>query len=141
MNVYRDPAEEAVLCRRREYRIPLLKCAECGRFPCASLSERHLATLRASAFTDLLPDGFLSRRVTMFVFRKEDGTLVEAYQGFSPEKPDFGKLADVSEVLCVNKVLVKQMKLVVKDKSERASVRARLGEEDAEPTPKRSRRK
>ena len=58
----------------------------------------------------------------MYIFKLSDGSLVESYQGLDPDKPDFSRLADVQEVLGVNKVLEKQIRLVPKPKEERSKL-------------------
>ena len=55
----------------------------------------------------------------MYLFRMNDGTIVDAYAEFDPNKPDFAKLAGVQEVLVVGKVLEKQIRFVAKPKEER----------------------
>lgn len=50
----------------------------------------------------------------MVIFKKTDGSLVVAPEGFSIEKPAPDVLSDVSEIYQVSKVYVKEMKLVVK---------------------------
>lgn len=59
----------------------------------------------------------------MYIFKCDLGEFRQAPDNFDPDNPDFEMLKDVSEVLCVNKVLVKQMKLVVKSKEEREVIR------------------
>jgi hypothetical protein len=79
----------------------------------------------------------------MYIFRLDDGTFKEAPSTFSPENPDFTQLKNVSEVLCISKVLVKQMKLVVKAKEEIQRIRAQQNAQAAEVNeqkPKRSRK-
>lgn len=50
----------------------------------------------------------------MVIFKKNDGSLVTAPEGFSINKPDVATLSDVQEIYQVSKVFVKEMKLVVK---------------------------
>ena len=59
----------------------------------------------------------------MYIFKFDNGELHIAPEQFDPDNPDFDILKDVSEVLCVNKVLVKQLKLVAKSKEEREAIR------------------
>ena len=60
----------------------------------------------------------------MHIFRMNDGSLREAPEGFRPESPDEEMLRDVAEVLCVGKILVKQLRLVPRPAEERAAIRA-----------------
>ncbi len=62
----------------------------------------------------------------MYLYKKNDGSIVPAPAGFSPDAPDFDALADVEEVLFVSKVYVKQLRLVVKPKEERDALRTAL---------------
>lgn len=50
----------------------------------------------------------------MVIFKKTDGSLTMAPEGFSIAKPAPDVLSDVSEIYQVSKVFVKEMKLVVK---------------------------
>jgi hypothetical protein len=84
----------------------------------------------------------------MYVFKFSNGDLKEAPVDFNPDNPDFEQLKDVEEVLCISKILVKQMKLVVKSKEERDAIRkerstAEPGEvtEAVESKPQRKRKK
>ncbi len=53
----------------------------------------------------------------MYLFKKTDGTLVEAPEDFDPKEPDWNRMQEVEEVLVIGKVLVPQMKLVPKTQS------------------------
>ena len=121
----RDVAEKPIWCFRKEYQIPLLKCPSCRVFPCRGLTSQHMQLLHDSLFTEEIFDGFSARSCKMYVFKLDDGSLKEAPKGFSVDKPDFNLLKNVDEVLCVSKVLVKQMRLVVKSKEEIAEVRSK----------------
>ncbi len=48
----------------------------------------------------------------MYLFRKKDGTLSPAPEGFDSKNPDWEVLHDVEEVLVISKVLVPEIKLV-----------------------------
>ncbi len=50
----------------------------------------------------------------MYLFRKKDGSLVEAPEDFDPKEPDWNHMQEVEEVLVISKVLVPQLKLVPK---------------------------
>ena len=65
----------------------------------------------------------------MYAFKYESGEVRMAPDTFDPDKPDFELLKDVSEVLCINRVLVKQMRLVVKPKEEIHEIRKRKNKE------------
>lgn len=133
MGRYRDPAEAAIWCRRKEYKIPILHCLKCGRFPCAGFPDGAMAALEASAFVEIRLEGFAARRVLMHVFRKTDGSLVDAPEDFDPDRPDGKLLEDVEEVLVVGKVLVKQLRLVPRPREEIRAIREELSTPDAEP--------
>lgn len=60
----------------------------------------------------------------MLIFKAIDGKLHEAPKDFSIDEPDMSMLAGVEEIYVVSKTLVKQTRLVVKDKNERAQIRA-----------------
>ena len=120
---FRDVAEEGILCKDKEYQKPLLSCLECRKFPCRSITKEHMQRLYDSVFVNKIIDGFKPRRTRMYVFKHSNGDLKLAPKDFNPDKPDFNLLKDVDEVLCINKVLVKQMKLVVKAKEEREQIR------------------
>lgn len=63
----------------------------------------------------------------MYIFRYSDGHMERAPIDFSPD--NIGNMAtkaaldDVDEIYVVSKTLVKQVKLVVKDKTEIATIR------------------
>ncbi len=50
----------------------------------------------------------------MYLFKKNDGSLVEAPEDFDPKEPDWNSMQEVEEVLVISKILVPQMKLVPK---------------------------
>ena len=60
----------------------------------------------------------------MYIFRTKNGALVEAPKEFNPDNANVDALGDVEEIYCINKILIKQLKLVVKDKPERDRIRA-----------------
>lgn len=135
MGRYRDPAEAAIWCRRKEYKLPILRCLTCGRFPCAGFPDGAMAALRASAFVEIRLEGLAARRVVMHVFRKTDGSLVDAPEDFDPDRPDAKLLEDVEEVLVVGKVLVKQLRLVPKPREEIRAIREELSTPDGPDAP------
>ena len=63
----------------------------------------------------------------MYIFRYSDGSLKVAPDGFSPDNMENmvtkAALDDVDEIYVVSKTLVKQVKLVVKEKAEIATIR------------------
>lgn len=50
----------------------------------------------------------------MYLFKKADGSIVEAPESFDQQNPGWEILQDVEEVLVVSKILVPQIKLVPK---------------------------
>lgn len=50
----------------------------------------------------------------LYIFRKDDGSLVDAPAEFSPENCDEAILDGVNEILVVGKTMVKQTRLVDK---------------------------
>ncbi len=50
----------------------------------------------------------------MYLFKKNDGSIVEAPESFDQQNPGWEILQDVEEVLVVSKILVPQIKLVPK---------------------------
>ncbi|WP_294448119.1 hypothetical protein [uncultured Mailhella sp.] len=99
---------------------PRLSCLKCKTYPCRELTREDRHILEASPFVTYgQGSALISRRRKMYLFRMNDGTIVDAYAEFDPNKPDFAKLADVQEVLVVGKVLEKQIRLVAKPKEER----------------------
>ena len=129
---HRDVAEIPVWCVHKEYQVPLLSCPGCRRFPCRGLSEEMAERLRTSKFTEQICTGLQGKRMVkaMYILRMESGELRLAPREFDPSKPDFSMLSDVQEVLCVNKVLVKQMRLVVKSQDEIRKIRLKNEQED-----------
>ncbi len=124
--MYIDPAEISVWCGRKGFRRVLLGCLNCPRFPCPAIGEEAQARLRDSLFTMPDPDAppWAQKKVRMHIFRMNDGSLREAPEEFRPESPDEDMLKNVAEVLCVGKILVKQLRLVPKPAEERALIRA-----------------
>ena len=76
----------------------------------------------------------------MFIFKKTNGSLEVAPERFLPETFDAEMLAQVEEVLCVNKILVKQTRLVLKSPEDRANIRAKQTQPEAEPKPRKSKK-
>jgi len=72
----------------------------------------------------------------MYIFKYYSGELKEAPDGFNPDNPDFSILQDVDEVLCINKILTKQMKLVAKSKEEIKKIRNTVIEQQQQPKKK-----
>lgn len=50
----------------------------------------------------------------MYLFKKTDGSIVQAPEAFDQQNPGWEILQDVEEVLVVSKILVPQIKLVPK---------------------------
>lgn len=124
------------LCPRTGYRKPLLGCVRCGRYPCAGVTPDQQRLLEQSPFTAISPQSKLvARKAAMYLFRMNSGEIKEANADFDPDRPDFEQLADVEEVLYVSKILVKQLRLVVKPKEERDAIKRNLAavEEDIPP--------
>ena len=131
--MYVDIAEKPIWCLKKQYQIPLLRCLSCNRFPC---DEKHVKLLEESKFTEMLFKGFINRRCNMYIFKYYSGELKEAPDGFNPDNPDFSILQDVDEVLCINKILTKQMKLVAKSKEEIKKIRNTVIEQQQQPKKK-----
>lgn len=123
---YRDPAEKPIWCDKRGYQIPLLSCPSCKNFPCASI-KRHMETLKNSLFTSEETTGLIKRRTRMYIFKMSDGALAMAPANFSPDNLAEGDLANVVEIYCVAKTLVKQTRLVVKPRGEIENIRKKAG--------------
>lgn len=134
MGRYADPTEKAIRCPLKNHQRPLLACLACRRFPCRAMTEERLALLRGSPFVRLDTENskLLPRRHLMYIFRMTSGELRDAPRDFSPDAPDFDQLADVEEVLVIGKVLVKQLRLVVKPREERDRIREQLSTPEAE---------
>ena len=128
---YVDPAEKVYWCTRKGYGQPLLNCLSCPRYPCAERTEKEEAILQASVFTtiDKERSRFIVRRIHMYIFKMENGTLLPAPADFNPENPQFEQLEEVAEVLVISKVLVKQLRLVAKPREERAALRQALSDD------------
>lgn len=80
----------------------------------------------------------------MYLFLGYDGQLVQAYDGFDVNNPDWAKLQNVKEVLYVGKAYEKQMKLVVKAKEERIAIVKHMEAHNAakpEPKPEQPKRR
>lgn len=122
-----DRAERIKWCPQREYQIPLLCCPRCARFPCSGMNAQDMDDLEYSLFTERIFAGFTAGRTKMYIFRYLDGHMERAPIDFSPDH--IGGMAakaaldDVDEIYVVSKTLVKQVKLVVKDKTEIATIR------------------
>ena len=121
--MFRDKAEKVKWCIHKEYQIPLISCLKCPRFPCRGITREDLQTLEESLFSERIFEGFKARRSRLFIFKYGDGVLKTAPAGFSLEKPDMVQLEGVEEVYVIAKTLVKQTRLVMKDKNEVANIR------------------
>ena len=120
----KDPAERTQWCIQRHYQVPLLSCLKCQRFPCSGINQEKMEALRSSQFTEEIIEQLKARRITMYLFVMEEGRdIIEAPKNFSPDKFNEEMLAGVAEVLCVNKILVKQTKLVLKNREDRDNIR------------------
>lgn len=62
----------------------------------------------------------------MYVFKLRSGELREAPPDFDPACPDPTRLAEITEVLHVDKIYTPQIKLVLLPKAERDAIRKRL---------------
>lgn len=124
---FTDRAERVKWCPHREYQIPLLCCLRCARFPCRGMNAQDMDDLKHSLFTERRFAGFTAGRTKMYIFRYSDGSLKVAPDGFSPDNIENmvtkTALDEVDEIYVVSKTLVKQVKLVVKDKAEIATIR------------------
>lgn len=60
----------------------------------------------------------------MYILKTEDGMLRVAPDNFSPDKASGKELENIIEVYVVSKTLVKQVKLVAKEKAEIANIRS-----------------
>lgn len=76
----------------------------------------------------------------MFIFKKTNGSLEVAPANFSPDNYDAEMLAQVEEVLCINKVLVKQTRLVLKSPEARAKIRETQPQAEVEKKPRRNKK-
>lgn len=120
----RDREERIKWCRHREYQIPLLYCLHCVRFPCRGINAHDMENLENSLFTERGFNGFAERKVKMYIIKTEDGKLSVVDADFSLDQLSGKNLENISEVYLVSKTLVKQVKLVVKDKAEIAAIRS-----------------
>lgn len=125
--VYRDQAEKVKWCIHKEYQIPLVTCLKCRKFPCRGITPEDLQTLEESLFTVRIFEGFKARRSGLYIFKYADGTLKSAPAGFSLENPDMAQLDRVDEVYVISKTMIKQTRLVLKDKKEVANIRQTRG--------------
>ena len=64
----------------------------------------------------------------MYLFRMKDGSIIPAPEGFNPATPDWEKMEEVQDVLYVNKIFEKQLRLVPRPVEERTSIRAKQKE-------------
>ncbi len=91
-----------------------------------ALTPQHRRLLEESLFTEIGPFSKLNaRKDKMYLFKMSNGEIKESYADFDPDRPDFEQLVDVDEILFVSKVYVKQLRLVVKSKEERDTIRRR----------------
>ncbi len=68
----------------------------------------------------------------MYLFKKKDGSLIEAPETFDQQNPGWEELKDVEEVLYVSKVLIPQIKLVPKTaQNQKSGDKAETGPEQA----------
>ncbi|WP_291318743.1 hypothetical protein [Desulfonatronospira sp.] len=95
-----------------------MRCVRCCRhFPCSLFTRDDVDGYIARELIAREFTGFKIRRTKMYLFKKTDGTLVEAPEDFDPKEPDWNRMQEVEEVLVIGKVLVPQMKLVPKTQS------------------------
>ena len=71
----------------------------------------------------------------MYLFKKKDGSLVQALDTFDQQNPGWEEMQDVDEVLYVSKVLIPQIKLVPKPGKNQKS------EEKTETGPRQTKKK
>lgn len=123
--IYKDPAEMSIWCDIKSYQKPLLGCLKCPKYPCRGITSEHQDILKNSLFVELRKDILVERSLPMcvYIFKMNDGSLMSAPENFDPDAPDFALLEDVEEVLVIGKVLVKQCRLVAKDRETRAAIR------------------
>ena len=125
---FTDRAERIKWCPQREYQIPLLCCPRCARFPCRGMNAQDMDDLEHSLFTERIFAGFTAGRTKMYIFRYLNGSLKVAPDSFSPDnienKVTKATLDEVDEIYVVSKTLVKQVKLLVKEKAEIATIRS-----------------
>ena len=69
----------------------------------------------------------------MYLFRMKDGSIVPAPEGFTPAAPDWNSLEEVQDVLYVNRVFEKQLRLVPRPVEERTLIREKRKKEESEP--------
>ncbi len=48
----------------------------------------------------------------MYLFKKKDGSIVQAPETFDQQNPDWKDLKEVEEILVVSKILIPQIRLV-----------------------------
>jgi len=132
-DLYRPFYCEATKRLTGSYYTNLAKCCDCKHFPCQRINKKTAKDLQQSDLMQVAGGKFKRRMKKMYLFLNQDGGIEQAYSGFDPANPDWDKLRDVKEVLCVNKVLVPQMKLVAKPKEaaekppEQAPAKAKSG--------------
>ena len=96
---------------------PLTHCLRCARFPCGKITSEHIDELWASDSV-VKEVTFTYRRLRVYVFVHEDGTLTYAPDGFDRDNPQVEMLKGVPMVLEIGKELVPQVKLVPKPKEQ-----------------------
>ena len=94
------------------YTTPARCVRACTKFPCDLFTIEEIEKYIDQGFLEQIFAGFIIRREKMYLFRKKDGSLVQAPDGFDQQNPGWDEMKDVEEVLVVSKVLVPQIKLV-----------------------------
>ncbi|RQD57690.1 MAG: hypothetical protein D5R98_08625 [Desulfonatronovibrio sp. MSAO_Bac4] len=96
------------------YTTPARCVRTCKKFPCEAFTPEQLAEYISQGHLVKSFAGFKIRREKMYLFKKNDGSIVEAPESFDQQNPGWEILQDVEEVLVVSKILVPQIKLVPK---------------------------
>jgi hypothetical protein len=100
------------------YTIPIRCIKKCKKFPCKEFSALDIDAIQSHERVSVFLTGLKLRRTTLhYIFKHKDGKAQEAYPGFDPKNPDWSKMEGVCEVYPVNKILVPELKLVVKPKN------------------------
>lgn len=114
----RDGARRIKWCPVREYQIPLFSCLKCQKFPCNGIRRQDLNGLERSPITTRVFTGLKQRRLKLFIFKMEDGSLKEAGPDFSPDYVNSKQSENVAEIYVIAKTLIKQTRLVLKEKAD-----------------------
>lgn len=107
----------------------------CEKFPCELFTREEIDLYIEQGYLTETIVGFKTRRESMYLFKKKDGSLVQAPDTFDQQNPGWEEMQDVDEVLYVSKVLIPQIKLVPKPGKNQKS------EEKTETSPRQTKKK